>query len=233
MTLKDLAFSCFVYGRLTDYDRAYEDFLQKTDGRLNLSLAEHRQALLIWLNKWGCRQFSRSCHDMASDSINAWNDGWGRRLPVQDADIWALKDDELENVERAYCDLRDRRASVKKRKPNPCEVTVGPTGASKILFALRPYCLPPWDQAIAERLRQQNGVGSYSQFVLHVRGTLDELGKLCRTEGFDLSGLPARIGRPRSTLVKLIDEHHWVTISRRCMPPDRKTLQQWMEWDTA
>ena len=39
------------------------------------------------------------------------------------------------------------------------------------------------------------------------------------------------IGRPRSTLVKTIDEYYWVTITRSCAPPDRETLQLWLKWD--
>lgn len=233
MTLKDLAFSCFIYGSLTEYDVAYEAFLQATGQRPDLSLADHRQALLTWLNKWGCRQFSKGCHHVASDALASWYQGYRNTLPAPDADIRALTEQEITNVDRAYRDLEDRRASVRQRGADLCDVAFGATGAGKILFALCPRCLPPWDNAIAERLRKLERIDSYSQFVVHVRAALHELAAGCRMKGFELEDLPARIGRPRSTLVKIVDEYYWVTITRNCMPADRRTLQQWIEWDMA
>ncbi len=231
MTLKDLAFSCFIYGNLTEYDTAYGDFLEATGNGPDLSLADHRQAMLTWLNKWGCRQFSKECHPMASDALASWHQSCRDKLPAPNADIRALTEHDIINVDRAYRDLRDRRASVRHRGAGLGDVTFGATGAGKILFALCPQCLPPWDNPIAERLKELERIDSYSQFVVHVRATLHELATVCRAKGFALEDLPARIGRPRSTLVKIVDEYYWVTITRSCMPADRRTLQQWIEWD--
>lgn len=66
MTLAELAFSCACYGRSTDYDKPYLDFLQSTNGELDLSNPQHRKLLLVWLNQWGCRQFAVEYHKQAS-----------------------------------------------------------------------------------------------------------------------------------------------------------------------
>ena len=45
-----------------------------------------------------------------------------------------------------------------------------------------------------------------------------------------LADLPRRLGRPQSTLPKLVDEYYWVTITRDCKPPDPHTLERWVAW---
>lgn len=167
---------------------------------------------------------------MASDVIAEWTDKHGTNLPSPGADVWALSDHDIESVEAAYCELHDHHGS-RRNRTKPCDVRFGPTGTAKILFALRPHCFPPWDKAIADWLRKAKGIDSYSQFVVHVRDTLDSLANLCRVKGFALKELPSRIGRPDSTLVKLIDEYYWVTITRKWKSPDRKTLSLWLDWD--
>ena len=59
---------------------------------------------------------------------------------------------------------------------------------------------------------------------------LEELGKVCERHGHKLSELPTLVKRPRSTLVKLIDEYLWVTITNKCKAPTNQVLEQWMEW---
>jgi hypothetical protein len=31
---------------------------------------------------------------------------------------------------------------------------------------------------------------------------------------------------------KLIDEYHWITITKRCTPPDKETLKKWIKWNS-
>ncbi len=69
MKLAELAFACYVYASMTDYDSSYIDFLGKVGKDLDLTDADHRQALITWLNQWGCRQFSKECHELASNEI--------------------------------------------------------------------------------------------------------------------------------------------------------------------
>ena len=63
MTLAELAFACFCYQRMTDYDGSYLLFRQATQPFIDLGNQAHRASLLIWLNQWGCRQFAIEYHD--------------------------------------------------------------------------------------------------------------------------------------------------------------------------
>ena len=68
---------------------------------------------------------------------------------------------------------------------------------------------------------------AYLDFLRYVRGTLMALESETETWGFPLTQLPARIGRPFPYLPKLLDEYHWVTISRGRAPPDEPKLSEW------
>lgn len=69
MKLVELAFACYIYDRMTDFNRSYHKFLEKTKPQLDISIDDHRLALLKWLNDWGCRQFYRDFHKQASEEI--------------------------------------------------------------------------------------------------------------------------------------------------------------------
>jgi hypothetical protein len=42
--------------------------------------------------------------------------------------------------------------------------------------------------------------------------------------------IPAAIGSPVRTLVRLPDEYHWITITRRHEIPSAQKLKQWIGW---
>jgi hypothetical protein len=42
--------------------------------------------------------------------------------------------------------------------------------------------------------------------------------------------IPAKVERPNNTLSQLIDEYHWITITRRHEIPSRDEMKQWAEW---
>jgi len=99
------------------------------------------------------------------------------------------------------------------------KVEIGPTGTAKILFALRPNALIPWDEPMRKELTL-NGLDShYEKFLNIVRRHIEELNQACITRGHSLSALPQLLNRRTSSLVKLIDEYFWVTISRKCPVP--------------
>jgi hypothetical protein len=234
MKLFELAFACFLYGQSTDYDQSYFEFLNITSGSPDLNNPEHRKALLVWLNRWGCRQFALDYHDLASKEILSWHRQHHAVLPPRERNLWELTEFELTPVGEAYKSLSSRTASIKTRRSgNSFRVRIGPTGAAKILFAIRPHALPPWDDAIRRNLGYDKSEKSYLSYLRGVKSVLEGLGASCQKNGFPLTELPARLGRPNSSVPKLIDEYYWITMVQGCSPPDPVTLQRWVEWSRS
>lgn len=231
MTLFELAFGCFVYAGLTDFDKSYTDFLQRTQGSPDLMNPEHREALLEWLRRWGCRQFARDYHEEASREILSWYQEHGTTLAPADKNLWELTEDELVSTALAYGELSSRTACWRTRGRNTYAVKVGPAGAAKTLFAIRPLALPPWDEAIRAALGYDGTAISYLSFLESVRTTLQDLEASCQKHGFELAALPDRLGSTMSSVPKLIDEYYWITKAKKCTAPDQNTLQRWLDWN--
>jgi hypothetical protein len=79
-----------------------------------------------------------------------------------------------------------------------------PTGASKILFALRPNCLIPWDDPIREEFGYHNFPHSSSSYIDYLEYSCSIFSKLCARYGFELKDLPQKIDRPKSTFSAVI-----------------------------
>jgi hypothetical protein len=230
VTLSDLAFACHVYAGMSDYDASYLHFMKATSGAPDLGNPAHRRALLAWLNKWGCRQFDARQHERASSEMLEWSNQYVSSLFPVESQLRDLSQAQVAAVAIAYQSLSSKIASYKTRNRSTYAVSVGPTGASKVLFAIRPHALPPWDSKIREHFGHDGSGASYRGFLGQVRSVLENVAKLCESEDFTLEELPARLGRPHSTLPKVIDEYHWVTITKGCKPPDRLTLRRWTDW---
>lgn len=230
VTLSDLAFGCYLYAGMTKYDASYLRFMKATGGAPDLNQAAHRSALLTWLNKWGCRQFKTEYHDLASYAILEWSRQHESSLFPRERELLHLSEMELAAAGVAFESLSKRIASHKTRNGATYPVSVGPTGAAKVLFAVRPHALPPWDGAIRRGLGYDGSRASYLRFLNHIKSLLEEAARLCEKKGFRLADLPSRLGRPQSTLPKLIDEYYWVTITKGCKPPHPHTLQRWADW---
>lgn len=230
MTLFDLAFACFLYGRFTDYDRSYLLFLDATDHSPDLANFAHLQALLRWLNEWGCRQFAVEYHEHASAQIISWYKQFRTSLFSAHSRLWEISRAELDSVGVAYDALSKRIASYRARKGHAIPISFGPTGAAKVLFAIRPHALPPWDAPIRRGLGYDTSQASYVSYLLHVKSILEELADACQRNGFELTDLPRQVGRPSSTVPKLIDEYYWVILTKKCSSPDAVTFQRWIRW---
>jgi hypothetical protein len=225
LKLVDLAFACYVYGQLSNYDDSYVRFLEATNRYPNLSIANHRQALLKWLNEWGCRQFALKYHEHASKELLSWHNSITSKLVPRNRTLLDMTGNELSCAEEAYQSLSERIASYRVVNGRRSAVSFGPTGASKVLFAIRPEAFVPWDISIRDRF----GV-PYGEFLRKVRSMLKELETACQKHGLRLTDLPNRLKRPRSTLAKLIDEYYWITITYNCPAPDPETIKLWSEW---
>lgn len=231
MKLLDLSFACYVYAGMSDYDSFYNRLRTETLPQIDLSLQNHQISLLKWLNDWGCRQFSKDYHALAANEISSWYNSFSPRFFSPPKMLHSLSNDELNFVEEAFGDLMHRTASMRKtRNKQTSRIQIGPTGAAKILFAIRPNAMVPWDIPIRSNHGLDGSAISYRSFLITVRDHLIELKAECEKYGMNFEDLPALLGRPGSSLVKLVDEFFWVTITRKCMPPSESLLEQWIEW---
>jgi hypothetical protein len=188
-------------------------------------------ALLKWLNDWGCRQFSKHYHGLAAKEIGEWYEEAGVRLFPMDRTLLSLSNEDFALVEQAYDGLVARTASRRKRdNGHETNVTIGPTGTAKILFAVRPNALIPWDDPIREQFRADNSARSYINYLRAAKDHLEELSQECDKRGYNLSNLPRLLGRSTSSIAKMIDEYFWVTVSRRCPVPSGNELTRWATW---
>ncbi len=232
MTLAELAFGCYLYGALGEYDGTYSEFLAQTSPQLDLSKDQHCKSLLVWLNKWGCRQFKKSQHDAAANEIKAWYGEFGSQFFQTSTSLLALTGENFATIEAAYNGLVNRLACTRTiGEASTINVKFGPVGTAKILFALRPNALMPWDNFILDDLNLDGSTASgYVSYLGMATKWLNELGRSCQSKGIDLADLPSLVGRPKSPLPKLIDEYLWVTISQECKPPSKELFEQWAAW---
>jgi len=234
MNIYDLAFTTLVYGSLTDFNKTYIKLINDTNNNININLQSHRQTILKWLNDWGCRNFYKDYHELASKELYDWHTEYSSLLPQKKINIWELSFEDLELIEKSYNSLTIKIASYAKRKngkvtPNK----FGPTGTSKILFALRPKSLIPWDGEMRKEFKKKYKISTYKQFMSKVIKEVRELKTSCQKNGFELEDIPAKLNKSNNiTIPKLIDEYHWITITNKCNPPDNKTLETWLKWNS-
>lgn len=63
-----------------------------------------------------------------------------------------------------------------------------------------------------------------------VKAMLKKIEWECNKNGFSLKELPKKLQRNHSTLPKLVDEYHWITITKEFIPPKYITLKKWHQW---
>jgi len=204
MHLYEAAISCRVYAAFGgEFDDSLREFVVKTGGTLNLESDESGAALMKWLNEWGCRQFAKECHQDALNQIRAWASRSAEDLPFETKSILQLTDAEIQRIAAAYDELKELQASQRRTARGTVSVRVGATGAAKILYAMRPHALPPWDDAIRGRLKCDGSAHSYNRFIQIVTGEIQELLGDAAVHGVSPEQLPAILGRGASTLPKI------------------------------
>ncbi|MGB5925394.1 MAG: hypothetical protein WBH01_04795 [Dehalococcoidia bacterium] len=227
MTLSKLALASTMYDSLTPFNPSLGRLDEATSSNIQLTNRKHRLLLLKWLNEWGCRNLPKEQHDVASNSILKWYQVYGASLFSNEKSIWDSVDGELEIAARSYGSLKDEIGAWRVRGKSKRKVHIGPTAASKILFAIRPKALMPWDEAMRVAFKCDGSPESYFEYLIEIRDLALRIGNLCRNKGFQIEALPQRLGRPKSTVLALINEYIWVTVTRKVELPSSETLMQW------
>lgn len=222
ISLGKLAYACHMYESMTDYGRSLRSFREAVGDKLDLTQPAHRRALLDWLNAWTCRINLDYLEDL-SLGLAEWFDQHRPGLPGARDSLLELGDSALE----AFLDPFDKLSDI---KPPGARRRFGPTAASKALFALCPAVFVPWDAFIREGLVGGESGAAYIKFLKLMRDDLATIAGQCWSSGFDLEGLPEKIGRPKSTAAQLVGEYYWVTITRHAHMPNAETLRTWAEW---
>jgi len=216
MTFSDLKTHCPQYSKSgKSFDQSLHRFRTEVGPARDLTNLAHIWSMLRWLNCWDCRQFAKQYHSSAAKSIFDWYKCNQSRIPAANSRLIDVSDVVLQETAHAYALMRDAYASDKKGKSGERHrVTCGPTGAAKILYALRPDALPPWDNSIRKRFRYDGSEISYLEYLWQVRGIIGDVIEQAKREGVDPDRIPSAVGRAESSLPKLVDEYHWVTITR-------------------
>jgi hypothetical protein len=231
MRLYQLAFACRLYSSFgNEFDEATKLFRQSSGPNFEPSDREQGRALMIWLNKWGCRQFAKDHHDFALDELTKWADSKLISLPDSQSILIDLADAALVAAASAYEELRSRIAGQKRSGGSTISVRFGPTGAAKILYALRPECFPPWDDAIRAHFDWDGSDASYRRFLNKVKTEIMELASDADRAGISVRDISRIVGRADSSLPKLVDEYYWITITRQFEIPSSTELARWSTW---
>jgi hypothetical protein len=211
MNLNELASACEQYSSKTNFDYSYINFLNSTGNSLDLYNPRHRKSLLVWLNRWACRQFVIDYHDFASEQILNWYTNKKSLVPEKSKNIWELAENDFNKIKILYDSLANTPVSKKYRNNREIVNHAGPTGASKILFALRPKSLILWDGKIRDNFKKGDNGFAYIQYIKAANEIVKDLIIQCNRNNFQIEELPKRINRPYSTIPKLIDEYFWIT----------------------
>jgi hypothetical protein len=172
--------------------------------------------LRIWLNKWTCRIRipPTGKADPFVASLAEWWTAMRTSLPDESARLAGLSDHELGAIAAAYGSLAPRTAAVNRKGQLR---SFDPTATAKLLYFLRPLAVTPWDKAIS---RHVPGVGEPA-FLEHLRlcrGWANDLIEEAHACGVGEDEIGSLVGRPLSSVAKLIDEWLYQTVTAGVEP---------------
>ncbi|MEY2445473.1 MAG: hypothetical protein QOE00_2053 [Ilumatobacteraceae bacterium] len=191
-----------------DADRSLEQLRVATAGVPNPSKPDDVVALRIWLNAWACRiPYPRDGADLLAASL----DGWWRthRSGLPDGPLRDVDDRGIDDLAGAYDDLARLPAGLNRQGHVR---SLAPTATSKLLWVLRPHTACPWDMAIAKAGGQGSELAGYANHLRKARAWSRQITDEATARGID--DVPAHVGRPTSTLVKVYDEWCYLSITR-------------------
>jgi hypothetical protein len=214
--LYELALACCKYDA-TSYNGTYSKFCIGVNYSLDLNIIDHRKKLITLLNAWRCR-LPEEVKNKIIQEIGKWYDSNQNRLPKKNALLWEMTKNDLNCVGEAYEALLSMLISFR------------PTCTSKILFALRPESLVPWDTSIRNQLRHDGSPASYIEYLCFNKSIILEIEKLCKRNGFDLIKLPEKLGYPNLSVAMIINQYYMIAFTIKSALPKLDLLKRWTSW---
>jgi hypothetical protein len=218
MKLAHLKTACYLYNQLSDYDAKYLSLSRKYPN-LQLNSKDQVIALIEWLRSWGCRQFKKTDEEISINGIMKWYEINESKLPPPDD---CLIDYDLLANRRTFIglfdDLSSRRAAKKERDGHGIDVRIGPVGAAKTLFVLRPNLFSPWDTPIYKKLDLEGNGSGYVGYLSIIQEKLKEVKAELLNSGMEWDSLSKILQKRHKAYPKVIDEYFWISITQRCDP---------------
>jgi hypothetical protein len=209
-TLASLANVLPQYGRCP-FDRTLEAARKDIGSQPDLANPEHARRLRKWLNDWLCRiGYPKSEDDVFADSLASW---WGAskdKLPPQGMRLAQLTDADLKAVSCGYDDLCARPAAVSRTGRVR---SVAPTAAAKLLYFVRPCAVTAWDKQISRRTGGGQDSAAFLRHLTTCRDWATRLEAEGRALGLEPQEIGPHLGRPKSSVAKLLDEWLYATIT--------------------
>jgi hypothetical protein len=176
----------------------------------------HAVELRIWLNKWTCRIRIPPAGeaDPFVTSLAEWWTAVRGSLPDESARLAALTDRQLVAIAAAYGSLAPRTAATDR---NGRLRSFGPTATAKLLYFLRPLAVPPWDKAISRHVSGPGEAG-FLEHLTVCRAWAVDLIEEAHARGVDEDEIGRLVGRPLSSVAKLIDEWLYQTLTAGVEP---------------
>lgn len=227
LTLSKLAVANYIFDSLTSYNKSLLKFRNTINGVIDLNQEKHCEALLDWLNDWGCRNLYVEQHAISSGNIMKWYKNYVDALPYNKP-LWLMEDNDIELVAKAYGSLKNEIGAIRHRYGKEIKIHIGPTAASKILFILLPEAMMPWDDAMRKKLGYSSGSRAYADYQHMIRDLTLHLDYLCHRNNLDIDELPDKISRRYSTVLELLNAYIWITVTREIELPSPQILSKWV-----
>jgi hypothetical protein len=194
------------------FDRTLDEARAAIGDECDPANADHAAKLRSWLNKWICHIRVPSAHetDPFIENLAAWWIEISPNIPDRSMRLGRLADEELESIAHAYGSLVSRVAAVDR---NGKSRTFGPTATAKILYFVRPLAVTAWDRAIARHVPGK-GPAAFLEHMRVCRSWANELIEEAANEGLGEDEIGSSVGRPMSSVAKLIDEWLYQTMTR-------------------
>ncbi len=188
-------------------DRSLAELRAATRPALDPSQRDHALALFRWLNRWGCR-IPGTLAPVFVEEIGSWWHTAQPRLPSPREHLADLSDLQVAGIADVARDL----AELSLASPDAARRRrLRWTAAAKILYATRPFAVTAWDAAIS----QASGGQSRESFERHLRTARTWARELdAEAAGGNIESIAAYVGRPDSSVAKLLDEWLYLTLTR-------------------
>ncbi len=230
MFLYEIEFVSYICTHFSGFNQAYRHFATMTENAPDLSNPQHTKALFGWLDKGGCKLFTLEFHDKMAVCLHQWYQSNEKYLPSLDKNIWELEENDYNMLVMPYRCLVKIVASKKIRNGKYVRTSIGPTAATRILYALRPKSLVPLDTSRRLTFGYDGSITSYIKYLKMAKDLAFSLDRQCRVNGFGIEELTRKIERRHATIPTLIDEYHWVTITNKFAIPSKNTIKKWTDW---